>query len=260
MSLELSPSQCAELIRGSKRVIALTGAGVSTAAGVADFRGPNGIYRTGQYDPDRVFDIEHFRRDPREFFRFARDLAGLMESIEPTFTHRFLARLEAEGMLLGVITQNVDPLHHLAGSKHVVSIHGDFAGAHCMKCGRAYTYAETLERMSKAEIPRCDCTEGGVIKPDVVFFGEQLSQWPEAADLAAACDLMLTLGSSLQVHPASMLPRVAPGAVVVVNQGSVRLEPGPGRYFVDADLDEYFRAVSECLFEGSAPLEPDSRA
>ncbi len=243
----LSPSACADLIRQSKCTVALTGAGISTAAGIADFRGPEGLYNSGKYDADRVFDISHFYSDPREFFRFTRDLIEIIGRIEPTFTHRFLADLETRQLLEAVITQNIDPLHHLAGSRTVLSVHGDYSTAHCLACRREYSFEDLLALLDKMEIPTCDCPGRGVIKPDVVFFGEAVRALHPAQQLARRCDLMLVLGSSLVVNPAAMLPEFAAGSVVVVNQGPVGLPPAPNRHFIQKDLDQYFQDVAKNL-------------
>jgi NAD-dependent deacetylase len=245
---QLTPARCAEMIRRSDCTVALTGAGVSTAAGIPDFRGPEGIYASGRYDAATVFDIDHFRRDPREFYRFTRDLAEQTGGIEPTVTHRVLARMEREELLEAVITQNIDPLHRQAGSRRVLSVHGDYATSHCLDCGRAYSFDDLLEKLDQEEVPRCRCAARGVLKPDVVFFGEQVKGLEEACRLAESAELMLVLGSSLAVYPVAMLPSLVTGSVVVVNQGPVSLS-GPGeKHVVADDLDRFFAALGAELF------------
>ena len=241
----LDAKGCADLIRRSERVVALTGAGVSTAAGIPDFRGPQGLYVTRRYDPETVFDISAFRRNPAPFYEFTRDFLGVIDTIEPTATHRFLAELEADGSLVAVVTQNIDSLHQKAGSAHVISVHGDYWTSHCLDCCREYDLAQMEKMVHETEIPRCTCS--GVIKPDVVFYGEAVRDLEVAANVVAASDLLLVLGSSLTVYPAAFLPEQAGGEVVVVNRGEVGLTPGPGRFFVDADLDEYFSEVAHHL-------------
>jgi NAD-dependent deacetylase len=242
---ELDAEGCAEMIRRAERVVALTGAGISTAAGIPDFRGPQGLYVTRRYDPERVFEIGAFARDPAPFFEFTRDFLGVIDSIEPTLTHRFLAELEGEGRLTAVVTQNIDALHQRAGSKRVISVHGDYWSSHCLSCRREYDF-EHMERMVReVDVPHCSC--GGVVKPDVVFFGEPVNAFDEAASVVSGSDLLLVLGSSLSVYPAAFLPEAAGGDVVVVNSGEVSLAPGPDRYFVDADLDGFFGEVRSIL-------------
>jgi NAD-dependent deacetylase len=243
----LTPAECADLIKRSERIVALTGAGISTAAGIADFRGPEGLYVTRQYDPDTVFDISAFRRHPEPFFEFTRDFLGVIDSLEPTVTHRFLAQLEGNGSLTAVVTQNIDSLHQRAGSERVISMHGDYWTSHCVDCGREYDLDTMGTMVREMPVPLCACE--GVIKPDVVFFGEAVRGLEEAARVVGASDLLLVLGSSLVVYPAAFLPEQAGGVVVVVNRGVVGLSPGPGRHFVDADLDEYFAEVAKHLEE-----------
>jgi NAD-dependent deacetylase len=241
----LIPAGCADLIRRSERVVALTGAGVSTAAGIPDFRGPEGLSVTRQYDPDTVFDISGFRRDPKPFYEFTRDFLGVIDTLEPTVTHRFLAQLEADGSLTAVVTQNIDSLHQRAGSERVISVHGDYWTSHCLDCGREYDLEQMETLVRETEVPRCTCD--GVIKPDVVFYGEAVRDLDAAASVVGSSDLLLVLGSTLLVYPAAFLPEQAGGDVVVVNRGEVGLAPGPGRHFVDADLDQYFSEVAQYL-------------
>jgi NAD-dependent deacetylase len=240
-----TPEQLARWIGQSRSTVAFTGAGISTAAGIPDFRGAGGLYSSGKYDPERVFDIEYFRRDPREFYRFSRELVEILKRLRPIFTHEWLARLEKAGRLAGVITQNIDPLHQLAGSARVICVHGNYSTSRCLACGRTYGYDALLDRMAQVEVPRCDC--GGVMKPDVVFFGENVQGMEEAMELARSCELMLVLGSSLVVYPAALVPQMATGAVVVVNLGEVALEPAPNRYFVEQGLDEFFKEVAAAM-------------
>jgi NAD-dependent deacetylase len=241
----LDAKRCADLIRGSQRMVTMTGAGISTAAGIPDFRGPKGLYVTRRYDPDTIFEISAFHRDPGPFYEFTRDFLGVIDTIEPTFTHRFLADLEVAGRLTAVVTQNIDSLHQKAGSRNVISVHGDYWTSHCLDCAHEFDLAFMEEMVRQVEVPRCSC--GGVIKPDIVFYGEAVRDLERAAAAVASSDLLLVLGSTLVVYPAAFLPEHAGGDVVIVNRGEVGLTPGPGRYFVDADLDEYFTEVEQHL-------------
>ena len=241
----INARQCADLICGAQRIVALTGAGISTAAGIPDFRGPQGLYVTRQYDPDTVFDIVAFRSNPAPFYEFTRDFLGVIHTIEPTFTHRFLADLEGAGKLTAVVTQNIDSLHQKAGSKHVISVHGDYWTSHCQSCAREFELARMEDLVREVDVPHCEC--GGVIKPDVVFFGEAVHEIENAAAIVAASDLLLVLGSTLVIYPAAFLPEQAGGDIVVVNKGEVGLTPAPNRYFVDAELDAFFSEVADDL-------------
>lgn len=241
----LSPSGCAELIRSSRRLVALTGAGISTAAGIPDFRGPEGLYITGRYDAEATFEITGFRRDPAPFFAFTREVIGSLADLRPTFTHRFLARLESEAVLQSVVTQNIDPLHQRAGSRTVIAVHGGYWTSHCQACRSTFSLDDLVEMLDRAEVPRCGC--GGVVKPDVVLFGEPVYAMDEAIVAVAEADLLLVLGSSLSVYPAAWLPESASCPIVVVNRGPVELAPAANRYFADAELDPYFIEVAREL-------------
>jgi NAD-dependent deacetylase len=248
----LEPARCAELIRQAGFTVALTGAGLSTAAGIPDFRGPRGLYVTRRYDPEKVFEIGWFRREPRYFYEFSKDFISVVKDIRPTFTHRFLAGLERQGRLSGIVTQNIDLLHQLAGSRKIIELHGSYRSAACSSCGRRFenlTSAWWEEAMASSPTPpvvRCPACRG-VLKPDIVFFGEMVNGFAEAERMVTRCDLLLVLGSSLQVSPASFLPHQTRATTLVVNQGEVMLPPAPNRYFADGDLDGYFREVAECL-------------
>lgn len=242
----ITPAECAAKLTSARNLAVLTGAGMSTAAGVPDFRGPKGLYVTRAYDPETVFEISAFDRDPKPFYRFSRDFLGLLADLRPTYTHRFLAALEAAGKPMGVVTQNIDGLHQRAGSRAVFPMHGDYRTAHCRRCGKFLPGDRLVELMAGAEIPACpDC--GGVVKPDVVFFGENVLHMEEAAALATRSDLMLVLGSSLAVYPAAALPSYAGGEVVIVNQGQVSARAGKGVYLADAELDPFFREVAAAM-------------
>jgi len=185
------------------------------------------------------------RRSSLPCYSAARDFLGVLDNIEPTSTHRFLTQLEADGRLTAVVTQNIDSLHQKAGSQRVISVHGDYWTSHCLDCGREFALDQMETMVRETKIPRCSCD--GVIKPDVVFFGEAVRDLEVAGSVVGASDLLLVLGSSLVVYPAAFLPEQAGGAVVVVNRGEVGLAPGPGRHFVDADLDHYFGEVARHL-------------
>ena len=233
------------MIQRAGHIAALTGAGISTAAGIPDFRGPRGLYVTRQYDPEKTFDIDYFDRDPSYFFAFARDFVQLVEQVQPTLTHRFLAMLEERGKLDAVITQNIDGLHQKAGSKRVIEVHGSVRHGHCRKCGRAYAYEELKAKVLMQEIARCDSCSG-IVKPDIVFFGEAVQGMAEASSVAGRADLFFVIGSSLTVHPAASLPEYAGGQVVVVNQGPVEAAL-PEWLRIDEPADPFFTRIASKL-------------
>jgi NAD-dependent deacetylase len=242
---DASPRACARWICERGPAVALTGAGMSTAAGIPDFRGPQGLYVTRRYDPERVFELSAFLRDPSPFFEFSRDFLEVLDSVQPTVTHRVLAALERVGLLDAVVTQNIDALHQEAGSQHVVEVHGSYWSSRCLSCARSYDSKQLRSLVLAAEVARCDC--GGVVKPDVVFFGEPVLALEEAADVIRRAGLLLVLGSSLSVFPAAWLPEHCAGTVLAVNLGEVGLRPGPDRFVVEAELDAYFGEVAALL-------------
>lgn len=226
----------AEIIEDSKRITALTGAGISTGAGIPDFRGNKGIYRTGKYDPDKVFDINYFVKDPGPFYDFARDFLAMLKNAKPTHAHLFLTDLERRGKIEAIITQNIDGLHQRAGSKRVIELHGSFEKGYCMNCNREYS-TEEMERL----IPKaCEC--GGIIKPDIVFFGEPVKGFYEAKEAVERADLLLVLGSSLAVAPASILPFYCSGKIVIINKGPVSSMPERAT-IVNDDIDSFLRSL-----------------
>lgn len=244
-SLEPTAAAIAALLQQAHRVTALTGAGISTAAGIPDFRGPNGLYTTGAYDAERVFDCRYFEDHPELLSAFSRDLLRLIGSLHPCYTHRFLAALERAGTDVTVITQNIDPLHQMAGSRCVYPVHGSYAEAYCVRCGCRWPTAEYAAMLEEASVPRCRC--GGVVRPDIVLFGEAVQHMPEAQAAVARCDVLLVLGTSLTVYPAAALPSLANGPVVVVNRGETGYLPRREDLCVDALLDPLFTMVAAHL-------------
>lgn len=207
----------AELIRSARSVVALTGAGISVPSGIPDFRSPGtGLWTN--VDPMEVAHISVWQRDPERFWGFYGRRFASLEGKQPNRAHHALAELD-----IPVITQNIDGLHAAAGSQDVIEVHGSIATASCLACGARYSLAETRERHESAPdgVPRCDC--GRPLKPDVVLFGELLDEvaMRRAWALAAGADLMLCIGSSLEVWPVAELPEITltgGGAVAIVTQ------------------------------------------
>jgi NAD-dependent deacetylase len=210
-------------------VVALTGAGISVPSGIPDFRSP-GTGLWANVDPMEVAHISVWRRDPARFWSFYGQRFALLDGKRPNAAHGVLAALEAAGRLEAVITQNIDGLHRAAGTRDLIEVHGAIASASCLLDGRSYPLAETRARQAAdAEgVPRCDC--GAPLKPDVVLFGELLDAAAigRASDLAAGADLLIAIGSSLEVHPVAGLPELtlaAGGAVAIVTRGPTPLDP-----------------------------------
>ncbi len=224
MAFEAEVSQAAKILAGSKHTVAFTGAGHSTPSGIPDFRSP-GTGLWAQSDPMEVASAHAFRRNPQAFFDWIRPLAAQMIVAQPNAGHRALAELEQMGVLKAVITQNIDDLHRRAGSRMVLELHGTMRTATCTGCQKSYFTSELASTfMDSGAIPRCAAC-GGIIKPDVVLFGDMLPLGAllEAQSQAERCDVMLVAGSSLEVYPAAELPAQARrhGAEVVI----VNLEP-----------------------------------
>ena len=208
-NLEGLIARAADLLRRADYAVALTGAGVSTASGIPDFRSPDsGLW--DQADPFAVASISAFQRSPQGFYDWIRPLARLMEQAQPNPAHHALARLQSAGLLKSIITQNIDGLHQRAGSGRVHEVHGHIREATCMRCYQAVSTDGLVGPfLDGGEMPHCSC--GGVLKPNAILFGEQLpvEAVTAARQDAAACDLMLVAGSSLEVVPAADLPSVA---------------------------------------------------
>ncbi len=229
----------AKLIKKSRRIIALTGAGSSTESGIRDFRGPKGLWK--EEDPMKWAHISAFMRDPAAYWARAADPnRGInFDNVEPNAGHLALAELERIGKLTAVITQNVDGLHEKAGNTDVIELHGTIVRAHCLECGAEYKRADVLERIRKGDNPpRCtkpNCK--GILKSNTILFGESLPQdaLMRAYQLSELCDLMIILGSSLVVYPAAQLPNVArnAGASLIM----INLEPTEKDYLMDIVLN-----------------------
>ncbi|HEY4027218.1 MAG TPA: Sir2 family NAD-dependent protein deacetylase [Candidatus Dormibacteraeota bacterium] len=202
-------ARAAELVAAARRGVAFTGAGVSAESGIRTFRGQDGLWR--QYDPYKVASIEGFRRDPSVYWRVASQGWRMFRQAEPNSGHLALAAMEKGGHLAGVVTQNTDGLHRDAGTRTLIELHGNGRTVRCLECGATEPRADVQARLDRELPPRCLACGGAHIKPDVVFFGQPLPNvaMMEAFRMARECDLMLVVGSSLQVYPAADVPQVA---------------------------------------------------
>ena len=215
--------QLAGLLQQAGSAVALTGAGISVPSGIPDFRSPGtGLWE--KVDPMEVASIDSFRHDPVRFWSFYRPRFHALAEVEPNPAHAALAELERRGLIEGVITQNIDLLHTKAGSREVVEVHGSIASASCVECGAGYPHAELESIFDSRGVAVCTACEGPV-KPDVVLFGEMLppAALARAVELAERAELMLCVGSSLEVHPVAGLPRLTlerGGSLAVITQGS----------------------------------------
>jgi NAD-dependent deacetylase len=236
---------CANFIRDSKSIVALTGAGISTSAGIPDFRGPSGIYSMKKYDTEKIFELTYFLENPELFYDFARDFLSKLEVGRPTFTHLFLAQLERAGKLEMLITQNIDGLHECAGSKNLINLHGNINKSYCLQCSKEYPLEQMRAKVFNEKVPFCDKC-GGLIKPDIVFFGEGVKEFSKAEASVYNSDLLLIIGTSLEVYPANLLADFSRGKTVFVGKTTNTLM----RYFdlhVDIDIDSFFKGVYSYL-------------
>jgi NAD-dependent deacetylase len=220
-------AKLARLVVEHQPCIALTGAGISTESGIPDFRSPTGIW--AQFDPLEYATLGAFTSDPEKVWRFYAPRFSMLTEAEPNAAHRALAELERRGLLRGIVTQNIDLLHNRAGSREVVEVHGSISNSTCLSCGARYPLDDVLRLLEDgAGAPRCtNCDQ--VIKPDVVFFDEQLPEpaIDRAYELAGAARLLLVIGSSLEVWPVAELPLVtlrAGGKLAIVNEGPTSVD------------------------------------
>lgn len=189
-------------IEESKSAVFFGGAGVSTESGIPDFRSVDGLYHQKfEYPPEQIISHSFYEKRPEYFFRFYREKM-LPLGFEPNITHKVLARLEQEGHLAAVVTQNIDGLHQKAGSKNVFELHGSVLRNYCTRCGKFHS-AEFVKNAKG--VPHCDC--GGIVKPDVVLYEEALNQdvLMGAVQAIAKADLLIVGGTSLTVYPAAGL-------------------------------------------------------
>ncbi len=240
----------AELIRSAGSVVALTGAGISVPSGIPDFRSP-GTGMWANVDPMEVAHIDVFRRTPERFWSFYGERFTTLRDKAPNGAHHALVELERRGSLDAVITQNIDGLHEAAGVGKLIEVHGSIAHASCLRCGERHGLEETRTRLAAAAdgVPRCDA--GDPLKPDVVLFGEMLPEraLSRASELAAQADLLLCVGTSLEVYPVAQLPQItlaAGGRLALVTMGPTPYD-GVAEVKLDGDVVAELEAVLAAL-------------
>lgn len=188
------------VLASSNNTVVVTGAGISTEAGIPDFRGEKGIYRTlGEDRVMSIINISTFRRDPEKFYQFYRQYF-VFPPVEPSLAHKVLADMERKGRVKTVVTQNIDGLHERAGSKNVIPVHGNADRFVCTRTRCSKFYSSDQVRMMKETVPQCpEC--GGILKPDVVLFGEPIQNYVDARERIMAARVLVVIGSSLTVYP-----------------------------------------------------------
>jgi len=212
-------------LRKAKSAVVLTGAGVSTDSGIPDFRGPAGLYSKIS---QRTFEIDFFMDFPAEYYRIAIEHIHTLIDKQPNLTHTLLSELEARGLLLAVITQNIDGLHHKAGSKNIIEFHGNVSRFYCTRCEKEFARGYVDHQIRVEGLPACDNC-GSLIRPGIVFFGDMIPMDAlyDAQLLAQNADLFIAVGSSLAVNPAASLAvqaRQTGAELDIINRGPTALD------------------------------------
>ncbi|HEX2161440.1 MAG TPA: NAD-dependent deacylase [Thermoleophilaceae bacterium] len=249
-TLESTTAELAGLLRGAERAIVLTGAGISVPSGIPDFRSPGtGIWEG--VDPMEVAHIDAWRRDPDRFWSFyGSRFSGLVDK-RPNRAHEVVAELERSGRVRAVITQNIDRLHRVAGSRRLLEIHGSIESSVCPQCGGRTAVEQVVALLAAGDgAPECPACIAP-LKPDVVLFGELLPAdvMAEAEQLALEADLMVCIGSSLTVHPAAGLPQLTLGSggrIAIVTEGPTPLDDRAA-VKLSGDVVAELEAVAEAL-------------
>jgi NAD-dependent protein deacetylase/lipoamidase len=248
-SASVGVERLAELIRRSRSTVALTGAGVSVPSGIPDFRTPEtGLW--ANVDPMEVAHIDVFERDPARFWSYYRPRFQSLGDKRPNTAHEALAELERRGLLEGVITQNIDRLHGIAGSRTVVEVHGSIETSSCRQCDASYGLDQMDSLFGAGGVALCaDC--GGPVKPGVVLFGEMLPEGAmrRAQELAQAAELLVCAGSSLAVYPVASLPAVTlerGGKLAIVTKGPTPYD-GDATVKLAGEVDAELQALLAAL-------------
>ena len=228
--------EAAKIIKDSKYLTAFTGAGISVESGIPPFRGKNGLW--AKFDPS-LLDISYFYSHPEESWRLLKKIFyGSYIKAKPNYAHIALANLEKKGILKWIITQNIDNLHYEAGNRNIIEYHGTLRTLTCIKCGKTY---ETSDEIIQMDPPKCKC--GGVLKPDIVFFGEPI---PEKAITGVEktiikTDVMLIIGTTGEIYPASLIPHVAK------QNGATIIE-------INVQASNYTNTITDIFLQGKASM------
>jgi NAD-dependent deacetylase len=243
----MTVERLAELVQGRRPCVVLTGAGISTESGIPDFRSPSGIW--AHYDPLEYATIDAFLADPVKVWDFYGKRLAMLGDAQPNDGHRALAELEHRGWVRAVITQNIDRLHERAGSRALVEVHGSIRTSSCLDCGTVVPFDEVVQLLP---VPRCPSCER-ILKPDVVMFGELLPEGAiaRATQLAAQAQLLLVVGSSLEVYPVAGLPLetlASGGTLAIVNRSETQFD-SRASVAIDAGAGETLRALAAAIPE-----------
>ncbi|MBN1879831.1 NAD-dependent deacylase [bacterium] len=238
-----------DVIRQSKYLVAITGAGVSVDSGIPPFRGDSGLWN--DYDPDIYASIDGFLANPGRSWQFFLQLLDVMVDAKPNSAHRVLALMESSGILKSLITQNIDGLHSLAGQHHVIEIHGSLRNLICLECTRIYSSSSIL--LDSEDLPpRCVC--GGILKPDAVLFGEPIphEKYFSALEQIRSADVVILAGTSGLVHPVNELPEIAVrhGAKIIeINMHRTPLTLSWGTLHLEGSSSDIFTGIQNALYD-----------
>lgn len=233
--------------------VALTGAGISVNSGIADFRSPGGLWSI--FSPDEYATLETFLHNPAKAWQLYREMGKCLAGKQPNKGHNILAKLEQHGLLKGLITQNVDNLHQMAGNTNVLEIHGDHLHLQCLDCG--HTVPTTDDHFQGQKVPSCELCDSP-LKPNVVLFGEDVRSMQEIEHLISGCDLLLVIGTSANVYPAASLPEIVKqrGGLIYefnlepsLSTSSYSREASITDYFFEGDLSVTLPRFAEIIFE-----------
>jgi len=238
-----------EIVETSDRIVAFTGAGLSAESGIPTYRGAGGLWT--KYDPNIYANIEYFLKDPTYYWNFFQEVRyPVIKKAQPNAAHDAIYELERRKLLKTVITQNIDGLHQMAGSRNVIELHGNTRKIACMECGRKYTMDDVYGMLPEALPPKCEC--GGGLKPEVVFFGESLpvGALKDANQAVMDCDACIVVGSSLVVYPAAMLPVTAAenGAPLAI----INIDPTPLDHLAEVVIHESAADVLHTVVKGGS--------
>lgn len=229
-----------QIINTSNNIVFFGGAGVSTESGIPDFRSVDGLYKKRyEYPPEIVLSHSFFLSNTEELYKFYRDKMICLDA-KPNITHKTLARLEQEGKLKAVITQNIDGLHQMGGSKEVIELHGSIYRNYCMKCHKAYSVKDIIKT---EDIPRCTC--GGIIKPDVVLYEEGLDEFvlESAIEYISKAEVLIIGGTSLSVYPAAGLIQYFRGRELILVNKSTTDYDNRANLLIQRTLGEVFQYI-----------------
>ena len=229
-----------KIIKESNNIVAFTGAGASTLSGIKDFRSKDGLYNMKyKYNPEDILSSYFFYTKTDEFYEFYKDKMNCLDK-QPNIVHKYLAKLEKDNKLKCVITQNIDGLHTKAGSKNVYELHGTIYKNHCIDCGKEYDGEYVF---NSDGVPRCEC--GGIIKPNVVLYGESLnnSDFDASEEYISKCDTLIIIGTSLTVYPVSGLVRCFKGKNLVILNRDTTPYDNVASLVINDELDNIFNEL-----------------